>query len=147
MQLLAKILLTIVTLGYSLVPLLADFNKTHASNPDWTGHARFHVVWQVSSYVGFALVALYLIWLAGAGTTGLWLAAIMAACAYAGFFAAVLARPIYGGKLYDRSGYPPYSQNLLGMGIEGDVNVTVFGTIVGLLVVSVLVLLGLPAQA
>ena len=46
-HLLAKILLTIATLGYGLVTIKADFNATHATNPLWTPHARFHVVWQV----------------------------------------------------------------------------------------------------
>jgi hypothetical protein len=51
--LLARVLLTLVTLGYGLATIFADFNKTHAINPKWTGHARFHVVWQISSYAGF----------------------------------------------------------------------------------------------
>ena len=45
--------------------MFADFNKTHATNPKWTPHARFHVVWQISSYVGFGLLALALIWWPG----------------------------------------------------------------------------------
>ena len=45
--------------------VVADFNKTHATNPKWTPHARFHVVWQISSYVGFGLLALALIWWPG----------------------------------------------------------------------------------
>ena len=44
----ARILLTLTVFGYSLGTLKADFNKTHAANPAWTGHARFHVVWQIS---------------------------------------------------------------------------------------------------
>jgi hypothetical protein len=51
--LLARILLTLVTLGYGLATVFADFNKMHATNPQWTPHARFHVVWQICSYVGF----------------------------------------------------------------------------------------------
>ena len=58
----AKILLTLTVLGYALVTIKADFNKTHATNPQWTPHARFHVVWQILSYSGVGLIALYLIW-------------------------------------------------------------------------------------
>jgi hypothetical protein len=47
--LLVRLLLSLVTLGYGLVTVKADFNKTHATNPLWTGHARFHVVWQITS--------------------------------------------------------------------------------------------------
>ena len=64
-NLLARILLTLVTLGYGLATVFADFNKTHATNPQWTPHARFHVVWQISSYVGFGLLALALTWWPG----------------------------------------------------------------------------------
>ena len=39
-NLIARALLTLNTLGYSLVPVFADFNKTHATNPLWTPHAR-----------------------------------------------------------------------------------------------------------
>ena len=56
--LLARILFTLTTLGWSRGTVIADFNKTHATNPQWTGHARFHVVWQISSYSGFGLLAL-----------------------------------------------------------------------------------------
>jgi hypothetical protein len=39
MPLSAKILLTPVMLGYSHIPVLADFNKTRATNRLWTPHA------------------------------------------------------------------------------------------------------------
>ena len=43
-------LLALVTLGYGFVTILADFNKTHATNPKWTPHARFHVVWHMQLF-------------------------------------------------------------------------------------------------
>jgi hypothetical protein len=63
--LIARILFTLMTAGYAALTVLADFNKTHATNPEWTPHARFHVVWQILSYVGFGLLALALIWWSG----------------------------------------------------------------------------------
>ena len=51
--LVARILFTLMTAGWAVLTVFADFNKTHATNPKWTPHARFHVVWQISSYVGF----------------------------------------------------------------------------------------------
>jgi hypothetical protein len=46
-NLVPRLLLTVATLGYSLVAMRADFNRTHATNLLWTPHARFRVVWQV----------------------------------------------------------------------------------------------------
>jgi len=37
-HLIARLLLTLNTLGYGLAPVFADFNKTHATNPLWTPH-------------------------------------------------------------------------------------------------------------
>jgi hypothetical protein len=89
-NLLARVLLTLATLGYGFVTVLADFNRTHAANPKWTPHARFHVVWQIGSYVGFALMALALIWVPGPyAVPRLYLAATMAAIVYLAFFRAV----------------------------------------------------------
>ena len=64
-NLLARVLLTLATIGYGLITVKADFNRTHATNPLWTPHARFHVVWQITSYVGFGLIAFALIWTPG----------------------------------------------------------------------------------
>jgi hypothetical protein len=36
----ARVLLTVATIGYGLLTVKADFNKTHAANPLWIGHAR-----------------------------------------------------------------------------------------------------------
>ena len=61
----AKVVMTVAVLGIGVVPMRADLNRTHATNPLWTAHARYHVVWQVLSYVGLAILALGLMWVPG----------------------------------------------------------------------------------
>ena len=125
--LIARILLTLVTLGYALATVLADFNKTHATNPKWTPHARFHVVWQISSYVGFGILALALTWWPGGDAVErLYLVALMGAIVYAAFFVAALAMPVYGGAAYDDNGYQPFAAPLPIIAKHWDVNITVF---------------------
>lgn len=132
MLLLTKILLTIVTLGYSAVPVNFDLNATHATNPLWTGHARFHVVWQVASYVIIAVFLLACVWLPILpGHTGLVLAVVGATAAYAGFFAAVWTMKLYGGNAFDTNGVQPIHP----FGIELDLNIALFSVMAGLTVV------------
>lgn len=123
----ARILFTLVTAGWAFATVIADFNKTHATNPKWTGHARFHVVWQISSYVGFGLLALALIWWPGPlAFERLALVALMSAIVYAGFFAAVFAMPLYGGAAYDDNGYQPFAAPVPLIAKSWDVNITAF---------------------
>jgi hypothetical protein len=146
-NLLARLLLTLVTLGYGLATVFADFNKTHATNPQWTPHARFHVVWQICSYVGFGLLALALIWWPGPyATERLYLVAIMAAIVYAAFFVAVFAMPIYGGAAYDNNGYQPFAAPVPLIAKRWDVNITAFCIQVALLAASALALVGAAAS-
>lgn len=108
--LLARVLLSLTTAGWAFTTILADFNKTHAANPRWTPHARFHVVWQICSYAGFGLLALALIWWPGPlARERLYLVALMCGIVYAAFFAAYFAMPVYGGATYDNNGYRPFA--------------------------------------
>jgi hypothetical protein len=137
LHMLARILLTLVTLGYGFATILADFNKTHATNPKWTPHARFHVVWQISSYAGFGLLALALLWWPGPyALERLYLVAIMGAIIYAAFFIAVFAMPIYGGAAYDDNGYQPFAAPVPIVARAWDVNITIFCVQVVLLVAA-----------
>ena len=137
MMLLAQVLLTLVTLGYSAVPTLADFNKTHATNPSWTPHARFHVVWQVSSYLGLAAIVLALIWWPGPLVIErLWLATGIAVAIYGGFYAALFSMKLYGGTNYDENGYPPVYKTLLGKRIGFDANITAFSIMTALVIAA-----------
>jgi len=125
--LIARILFTLVTAGYAALTVVADFNKTHATNPEWTPHARFHVVWQISSYIGFGLLALALIWWPGPlAVERLYLVALMAAIVYAAFFAALVAMPLYGGAAYDKNGYQPFKAPVPIVAERWDANVTAF---------------------
>jgi hypothetical protein len=139
--LVARILLTLMTAGWSLGTVLADFNKTHANNPDWTPHARFHVVWQICSYSGFGLLNLALIWWPGPlALERLYLAALIGTVVYAAFFVALFAMPIYGGAAYDNNGYEPYPAPLPLFAAKWDVNVTVFSVQLVILAASLVAL-------
>jgi len=145
-NLLARILLTLVTIGYGFITVLADFNKTHATNPQWTPHARFHVVWQISSYVGFGLMALALLWWPGPyATERLYLVAAMGAIVYVAFFVAVFTMPIYGGAAYDNNGYLPFAAPLPIVAKRWDVNITAFCVLSALLIAGFLSISGAAA--
>lgn len=125
--LIARILLTLATVGWAVLTVIADFNKTHATNPAWTPHARFHVVWQISSYVGLGLLAFALIWWPGPlATERLYLVALMGAIVYGAFFAALIAMPVYGGAAYDKNGYRPFKAPVPIIAKKWDANVTIF---------------------
>jgi len=125
--LIARILFTLTTIGWGVLTVVADFNKTHATNPKWTPHARFHVVWQINSYVGFGLMALLLIWMPGPyPVERLYLVAIMGAIVYAAFFVALAAMPLYGGAAYDDNGYQPFKAPVPLIAPRWDANITAF---------------------
>jgi hypothetical protein len=132
-----QLLLTLTVVGYALIPIKADFNNTHATNPSWTPHARFHLVWQVLSYVGVGLVALYLIWVDGLHPPErerLYLAAALSGAIYVGFFVTVSARSIFEGALHDDNGYGLLRLPIGAKSLRWDANVTVFSffSVVGL---------------
>lgn len=127
MLLTVKLLLTLITLGYSAIPSLFDFNNTHATNPSWTGHARYHVVWQVVTFDLVAVLALALIWTAGEDTSGLWVPTLLGLFAYGGFWTANVTRPLYNGVLQDPvNGVPQFHYNILGWKFAVDANISIF---------------------
>lgn len=137
-NLLARILLTLATFGYGVAPLIADLNQTHATNPLWTPHARFHVVWQVTSYAGLGLIALVLIWAPGPlPVARLYLASAFAAVIIVAFFIAFATMPLYGGANHDINGYLPKPVQILGRVVKFDANTTVFSVLVVVLLSAV----------
>ena len=61
-NLLPRILMTMTALALMIGPAIADFNKTHVTNPLWPPHARFHIVWQVITNSSINLLMLFLLW-------------------------------------------------------------------------------------
>ena len=129
-NLLARVLLTMVSAGYGLGLVLADVNNTHVTNPLWTPHARFHCVWQVASYCGLALVALGLIWLPGPmATARLYLAGGLGAIVFLSFLLAYATMQMYGGANHDVNGHLPKPVRLFGGIVRFDANTTVFSVL------------------
>ncbi len=88
--------------------LAIDFNRTHASNPQWPGHARFHLVWQNGSTAMLAMMTEYVLWSGTAAEkTRFHLALWMTALPMLGFLAALLSKGLYGGSTYDENGILP----------------------------------------
>ena len=96
-------LVSLVAVMIMIGPMVADFNPTHATNPLWTPHARFHVVWQVFTNSTLAALTLYFIW----GLGNLLLGAVMNYIWIVTFFATLLVMPTFEGALADENGIKP----------------------------------------
>ena len=141
--LLAKILLSFVAMLQCIGPIRADFNQTHATNPLWTPHARFHVVWQVLAQSGVSLIALALIWVFPSPFT-IWLAVIINFNWLVSFFATLSSMSLYDGSLKDVNGIKPFKFNLGGSTLEIDTNLFGAGLLAIINSAAVVVLLSNP---
>ena len=118
----SKVLLTLLLLGFAIITPLIDFNESHATNPLWTGHARFHLVWQVNAMILSSFLSLYLLWITGDSLSlglvyciiYLWIIAIALT---------LFSMSLYDGELNDVNGVPPIKQKLFGKNILIDRNV------------------------
>ncbi len=127
--------MSIAITQYGVVPLLADLNSTHASNPRWPLHARFHVVTQVLTGAAIASLAMYVLWAPSvARDAGVCLATVLSVCVLGSFFVSAALRPLYGGALSDSVGGIPRVRSI-------DLNVLNFGAALVLLVTGRLLLL------
>ena len=108
-----KILLTLATAMYTIVPPFVDLNKTHATNPLWVSHARFHVVWQTMIMLGIGLLSGYLLWFSKIGDGfSIDLAFILGLIVLGSFVINVGAKKLYAGTLSDPNGVPPIFKNV-----------------------------------
>jgi hypothetical protein len=117
----AKLLLSLVAIAQGLGPITADFNQTHATNPAWTAHARFHVVWQVLAQTGVSLCILLLLW-AFPSPLHTWMAAGLALNWVVTFFVTLVSMPLFEGSLTDQNGIKPFRFSIPGRVLEVDTN-------------------------
>ncbi len=119
----ARCLLGILCLGQWLGTFAIDLGRTHARNPSWTGHARFHVVWQSSTLAFSSILALLLLLLPGPlQAQRFYLASILTALPMLGFFAALIGRRRFGATLTDENGMPPLRLSIHGTTRRIDLN-------------------------
>ena len=118
----ANILLSAVAFGLAVMPLLVDFNESHATNPLWTGHARFHLVWQVNAMILSSLLSLYLLWITD-DSLSLGLVYCIIYLWIIAFALTLFSMSLYDGELNDVNGVPPIKQKLFGKNIVIDRNV------------------------
>lgn len=124
-QHLARVALASFALVQGVATVAIDFNHTHASNPTWTGHARFHLVWQDLNLFLLAWIEAGLaLWNGPYVPARFYLALALAAIPSAGFVLAQLAEPLYGGRLWDESGIHPLMLRFKRQTVEIDGNAT-----------------------
>ena len=116
--LISSLLVSAVAVMIMIGPAVADFNATHATNPLWTPHARFHVVWQVFTNSTVAALSLYLLWAADA----FWLAAFLNTVWFGSFFLTLAVMSRFEGALADVNGIKPFIWRFGGREVKVDTN-------------------------
>lgn len=145
-NLVARILLTIMAVMLCIGPAKADFNSTHATNPLWPGHARFHVVWQVVTNSSNTLVMLFLIWVPLVQyDLQLKLVACLIAILLGSFYVTLACMKIFEGSLSDPNGIKPFVFKLPGRTVKVDTNLFGFTLLSIVLIVAANNIHGLPA--
>ena len=128
----SKVLLTLICVGFGTLTPLIDFNESHATNPLWTGHARFHLVWQVNAIIITAVLSIALLWFFYSITNHLIVILLNFLWIFS-FYATVFGLKLFDGELNDVNGVPPVFINILGRRYEIDRNIQ---AITGVLLVN-----------
>lgn len=136
-HLFARLAISAVCCVQGIAQPAIDWNRTHASNPHWTGHSRLHVVWQSVTVSLLSVASIMLVWGPLLGRdAGFYLATVLACLSPLGFLSACLSRRIYGGTLSDPSGIPPARIHLSGRTYVVDMNLAaVIGALVAITII------------
>jgi hypothetical protein len=110
----ARCLLAIFSIVQGSATLAIDLRSTHATNPLWPGHARFHLVWQNAEILLLSFLTLGLVWSSKLDRDlGFYLASTLTAIPMLSFLGALAFRGAYSGTLSDPNGIPPLQIVLL----------------------------------
>jgi hypothetical protein len=123
-------LMTVAILQFTVLPLFADLNRSHAANPAWPRHARNHLVTQVLTTSSLGVLALFFLWGDRVESNlGICLAMILSLAALLPFFASAFSSRLFGGDIMpDRIGLG----RVQFAGVEG--NLLNFGSAFALLI-------------
>jgi hypothetical protein len=119
-------------------PAIADFNKTHATNPLWPPHARFHVVWQVITNSTLCLMLLFILWtpLVAQYNLQLVLVVMVQGAILAPLYITIASMRIFDGALKDVNGIRPFKFRIAGKTLELDTNVVGFTNLSLVLIIA-----------
>ena len=137
-NLVPRIVMTITCIVLAIGPAIADFNKTHATNPLWPPHARFHVVWQVITNSALCLMMLYILWtpLVEQYNLQLVLVVMVQGAILAPLYITMASMGLFDGALKDVNGIKPFEFNIGGKVYLLDTNVVGFTTISVVLIIA-----------
>lgn len=127
----AQLLLTVNVLEF-FGPIIRDIDETHLLNPEWVGHARFHLMWLLVFMCLSGVVNLWLIWSPKTTISNMYIAWAWQACNVFGFWGAAALVSAYDGLVVD----PEFHLKILGL----NENVFVFVVLAFLLGLSLFVL-------
>jgi hypothetical protein len=104
----ARLLLSGIAVTQAVATIRMDLHRSHATNPLWPPHARFHLVWQVLNLALLAFAEVALLWWSGPfAKPRFYVAACLIALTLLGFWAALATMRLYAGALFDRNGILP----------------------------------------
>jgi len=119
----ARVLLSGIAVTQGLAALKIDLHRSHATNPLWLPHARFHLVWQVLNLALLALAEVALVWWIGPFPEGrFYLAACLIAITLAAFLGAFATMRLYAGALFDWNGILPLKMKIGGRILQLEMN-------------------------
>ncbi len=114
MKKIATIILSIAAIQYGFVPPFVDFTVSHVFHPDWTPHAKFHMVWLLAVGILMAIYVLVSLWVKPNDQKSK-NASVIGCIILAGFFSSALFQSTYGGSLSD------LEQPIQILGVDGNI--------------------------
>tara|TARA_B100000768_G_C11277351_1_gene376624 strand:- start:1463 stop:1819 length:357 start_codon:yes stop_codon:yes gene_type:complete len=97
-----RVLLTLASVSLAVVVPVVDLNSSHLLHPDWSMHARFHMLWGGLVFSMIGGHSLYLLWLSPRMImTGIHIAMVITLIVNSALLATTVLRSLYGGALAD----------------------------------------------